>query len=145
MSETEHNIIGDGVSNHNGEYWYKCSKCGMSDWIASYGTLDQLTFYRHPCNERLVKDKADSEYWYKICKGMLTDDAINGYTDMVSNGGMDPRNKYDKSIDDIVEGYLIEKVQELMKLKPENDREFEAVNSFIHSFVDVIWWMQNKK
>jgi hypothetical protein len=32
----------DGVATHNGEYWYKCARCGLSDWIASYGTLDQL-------------------------------------------------------------------------------------------------------
>jgi hypothetical protein len=32
----------DGLSRHNGEYWYKCTKCGASDWIASYGTQDQL-------------------------------------------------------------------------------------------------------
>ena len=66
------------------------------------------------------------------------------YSDIVSDGGMDPRNKNDQSKDEMVTDYLIEKVQELMKLKPENDREFEAVNSFIHSFTDVIWWMQNK-
>lgn len=27
---------------HNHEYWYKCSNCGKMDWIASYGTVEQL-------------------------------------------------------------------------------------------------------
>ena len=31
-----------GVDAHNGHYWYKCARCNMSDWIASYGTQDQL-------------------------------------------------------------------------------------------------------
>jgi len=32
----------DGLNPHNGEYWYKCAKCGKSDWITSYGTINQL-------------------------------------------------------------------------------------------------------
>ena len=44
-----HNIIPDGLSSHNGEYWYKCTKCGKSDWIASYGKKSQLNFYNQPC------------------------------------------------------------------------------------------------
>lgn len=32
----------DGLSPHNGEYWYKCAICGATDWIASYGTVSQL-------------------------------------------------------------------------------------------------------
>lgn len=39
---TKHNWKYDGLSFHNGEYWYKCTKCGATDWIASYGTEDQL-------------------------------------------------------------------------------------------------------
>jgi hypothetical protein len=46
---TEHNIVDNGLSPHNGEYWYKCTKCGKSDWIASYGTLNQLYFYNEHC------------------------------------------------------------------------------------------------
>ena len=38
----EHNWKFKGCSPHNGEYWYECSKCGRKDWIASYGTQDQL-------------------------------------------------------------------------------------------------------
>ena len=38
----KHNWKFIGCSPHNGEYWYKCENCGASDWIASYGTLDQL-------------------------------------------------------------------------------------------------------
>lgn len=38
----QHDWVSDGVSIHNGEYWYRCTKCGTKDWIASYGTLDQL-------------------------------------------------------------------------------------------------------
>lgn len=112
MNNTEHDIVDDGVSSHNGEYWYRCTKCGMSDWIASYGTIEQLNFYYHPCNETLKKDKSDqytehdNEHWNKV-------------------------------ID-----HLAEKVQELRKLRQALDREFEAINSSIHSFVDAL---QNKK
>jgi hypothetical protein len=38
----KHARVSDGVSSHNGEYWYRCLKCGAKDWIASYGTEDQL-------------------------------------------------------------------------------------------------------
>lgn len=37
-----HNWVFKFLSPHNGEYWYECTKCGAMDWIASYGTLDQL-------------------------------------------------------------------------------------------------------
>lgn len=36
------NWVEDGLSPHNGEYWYKCKTCGATDWIASYGTMSQL-------------------------------------------------------------------------------------------------------
>jgi hypothetical protein len=38
----KHEWVSDGVSSHNGEYWYRCLKCGAKDWIASYGTEAQL-------------------------------------------------------------------------------------------------------
>lgn len=38
----EHDWKFDGCHPHNGEYWYHCTKCGAKDWIASYGTKDQL-------------------------------------------------------------------------------------------------------
>ena len=38
----KHNWKFLGCIPHNGEYWYKCENCGASDWIAGYGTLDQL-------------------------------------------------------------------------------------------------------
>ncbi len=41
-SDTKHDWRSTGVDTHRGEYWYKCNKCGESDWIASYGTMDQL-------------------------------------------------------------------------------------------------------
>lgn len=31
-----------GVNMHKGEYWYECKRCGKEDWIASYGTLEQI-------------------------------------------------------------------------------------------------------
>ncbi len=43
----------DGVDPHKGAYWYKCAKCGASDWIASYGTMDQLS--PSHCTGGLVK------------------------------------------------------------------------------------------
>ena len=43
MADTnEHDWEFDFCHPHNGEYWHTCKKCGATDWIASYGTLDQL-------------------------------------------------------------------------------------------------------
>lgn len=42
MTFGKHDWVEDGVSIHNGEYWYRCKKCKATDWIASYGTRDQL-------------------------------------------------------------------------------------------------------
>lgn len=36
-----------GGGGHNGEYVYRCTRCGARDWIASYGTLAQLN--SQPC------------------------------------------------------------------------------------------------
>ena len=33
----------DGHSPHNNEHNYRCKVCGQSDWIASYGTMSQLS------------------------------------------------------------------------------------------------------
>lgn len=52
----KHEIEYNGLSPHNGEYWYKCKLCGKSDWIASYGTLDQLNFYNKEC----INDKSNN-------------------------------------------------------------------------------------
>ena len=42
-TETQaHDWRDDGLDTHKGEYWYRCALCGASDWIASYGTKDQL-------------------------------------------------------------------------------------------------------
>ena len=32
----------DGHSSHNNEENYKCTVCGQTDWIATYGTISQL-------------------------------------------------------------------------------------------------------
>jgi len=47
---TEHKLKFTGCSPHNGEYWYECTVCRKTDWIASYGTEDQIYFYRTPCS-----------------------------------------------------------------------------------------------
>lgn len=41
-NEYPHDWIYTGLDTHRGEYWYRCSKCYATDWIASYGTADQL-------------------------------------------------------------------------------------------------------
>jgi hypothetical protein len=46
-----HSIVEDGVDTHSGKYWYKCSKCNAKDWIAFYGTEDQLDFWFKPCKD----------------------------------------------------------------------------------------------
>lgn len=47
-----HVIVEDGIDTHSGKYWYKCSECQASDWIASYGTKEQLNFWFKPCKEQ---------------------------------------------------------------------------------------------
>lgn len=41
-NEYNHEWKPDGVDMHKGEYWYVCTRCGKKDWIASYGTLEQI-------------------------------------------------------------------------------------------------------
>ncbi len=43
MSVNKHDWTPYGVDSHKGEYWYLCKKCGKRDWIASYGTMSQLS------------------------------------------------------------------------------------------------------
>jgi hypothetical protein len=49
LGQTSHMIVSDGVDPHKGAYYYKCTKCGKSDWIASYGDLSQLNFIDKAC------------------------------------------------------------------------------------------------
>lgn len=51
---TKHEIVYWMHSPHNNEHWYQCKKCGLSDWIASYGTRNQLSFYSKPCKRPKV-------------------------------------------------------------------------------------------
>lgn len=57
-NKTEHSIFYAGLDSHKGEYWYKCSKCGESDWITSYGRRDQLDFYNTNCVNKENKDES---------------------------------------------------------------------------------------
>lgn len=54
-----------GLSIHNGEYWYTCEVCGDKDWIASYGTEDQLQGSKKCDPQRLI-DRKEAERKYKI-------------------------------------------------------------------------------
>ncbi len=49
----KHNWKFKGCIPHNGEYWYKCSKCGREDWINSYDTREQLISTECIKNENL--------------------------------------------------------------------------------------------
>lgn len=42
MGNSEHEGKFTGRHPHNGECGYQCLKCGATDWIAHYGTMDQL-------------------------------------------------------------------------------------------------------
>lgn len=42
-----------GCYKHNGEYVYKCTRCGETDWIASYGTEEQL---KCKCGDKNAKN-----------------------------------------------------------------------------------------
>lgn len=44
-----------GCDIHKGDYWYKCSRCGASDWIPSYGSLGWLEL--KDCNPNDAKEK----------------------------------------------------------------------------------------
>ena len=48
MARPKHIYKSDRLGGgHNGEYYYNCIHCGLTDWIASYGTEDQLK--QGPC------------------------------------------------------------------------------------------------
>lgn len=49
-----HDWVADGVSMRKGEYWYKCRRCGKRDWIAGYGTLEQID--DGECNDKRAAD-----------------------------------------------------------------------------------------
>ena len=34
------NVVFDFLSNHNGEYWYRCLTCGRTDWCAYYDKFE---------------------------------------------------------------------------------------------------------
>ena len=53
-NQYKHDWVADGVSMHNGEYWYVCRRCGKRDWIASYGTLEQID--GGECNDKRATD-----------------------------------------------------------------------------------------
>lgn len=57
-AKLKHNIVEDGVDIHKGDYWYKCTKCGQSDWIAFYETKEQLDFYNKPCVPKENKNRS---------------------------------------------------------------------------------------
>lgn len=42
VDNSGHDWREEGVDTHKGAYWYRCLRCGASDWIASYGTQDQM-------------------------------------------------------------------------------------------------------
>ncbi len=42
LSLIEHNWVFNYNSPHNNEDWYKCTKCGAEDWIATYHTSENL-------------------------------------------------------------------------------------------------------
>jgi hypothetical protein len=65
---TKHNIVEDGLSPHNGEYWYKCTKCGKSDWIAFYGDLRQLNFYDEYCIDDTKSSNIQSDLFKQTFK-----------------------------------------------------------------------------
>lgn len=53
-----HDVQFDGLSPHNGEYWYKCVRCGVSDWVAGYS--DPPTFEDKPCKNTPRQTQGDA-------------------------------------------------------------------------------------
>lgn len=78
---TEHDIVFDGMSPHNGEHWYKCTECKKSDWIASYGVLSQLNFFYLPCNSKKKELKMETKIQHMV-KKFAADLAHNTGIDM---------------------------------------------------------------
>lgn len=74
MQKTEHDIVSNGAGGgHNGEYYHHCTKCGKSDWIASYGTFEQLDFYSTPCVPKSEVTPAKKNRLMKTEKDILQD------------------------------------------------------------------------
>lgn len=41
MKDCMCNVVYDYCSPHNGEYWYKCTTCGATDWCAYYDKFER--------------------------------------------------------------------------------------------------------
>jgi hypothetical protein len=47
------NIVFDFHSPHNNEYWYRCTTCGATDWLAYYDADKTPKFYG--CKKYMIK------------------------------------------------------------------------------------------
>lgn len=61
------NVVFDGISKHNGEYWYKCTTCGKSDWCASYDKFEQNEPLKD-CTGTYKKEKKDMDRTFNSTK-----------------------------------------------------------------------------
>ena len=50
-----HEWVFDGVSPHNGEYWYKCTRCEVTDWLSRGDKPDELWHNDKPCAFETLK------------------------------------------------------------------------------------------
>ena len=63
------NIIFDYISAHNGEYWYRCTTCGASDWFAYYekpAITSQLSTCRKDDQEQLENYELQQRVFVEI-------------------------------------------------------------------------------
>lgn len=65
---SKHKMKFDGCSPHNGEYWYSCTACGVSDWCASYSKDTFNLDHMGPCKPK-AKPKKSTQVECNRCNG----------------------------------------------------------------------------
>lgn len=50
------NVVFDFVSPHNGEYWFKCTYCGATDWFAYYSQPKTRQYSLRDCTNESPKE-----------------------------------------------------------------------------------------
>lgn len=100
-NEDKYDIRADGMGGgHNGEYYYKCTKCGASDWIASYGHLHELNFYNTTCTPNIPRIEVVQKEAYDLLLEQHTElkKSKHTYIEMLEKRHREELNKKDTEI-----------------------------------------------
>lgn len=106
MNKTGHNIVAYGLNGgHNGEYYYKCTKCGASDWIPAHGRTYELNFYSKPCTPEVAIPELDYKTAYTLLQEQHTRDISDkhNYIDMLGKRHRAELNEKDSIIKSLKE------------------------------------------